>query len=202
MKKLFSLYTVFSLTITAFAATTSNFYNSSKTSKNSSSNLKLSYTVDRTIAKNCCIDLLPCNNIRIPSSTTYTSTQSYDSITANYLSGDTKEAAKKFSAEYIDLVLKAAYKVNHLTSEIADNQEIKYTVEDESGIATALVTYQFRANDFTIQIKSLNYFRKGNKTTIVVSKDSNLEATRNFYNLMKDYLITRHANYITPGSAK
>ncbi|MFC6268072.1 hypothetical protein [Frigoriflavimonas asaccharolytica] len=136
------------------------------------------------------------NNVTPTTSTRAT----YDMITANYLGTDTKDAAKKFSAEYVDVVLKKAYAVNYITSSTADNQEIKYTLEDESGVATILVTYQFRDKDFTIKIKSINYYHKGNKTNIVISKESSTEATSKFYNLIKDYFVDKNANYIAPGS--
>ncbi len=125
----------------------------------------------------------------------------YDQITVNYLSSDNKDAAKKYSSEYIDQVLKKAYQVNYVGSSTADNQEIKYTLEDESGIATAICTYQFGPSSCTIKIKSINYYHKGNKTNTVISKESTTEATSKFYNLIKDYFIDKHANYIAPGSA-
>ena len=124
----------------------------------------------------------------------------YDQITANYLASDNKDAAKKYSTEYIDQVLKKAYQVNYIGSSTADSQEIKYTLEDESGIATAVVTYEFGAKSFTIKLKSINYYHKGNKTNTVISKESDTEATSKFYNLIKDYFIDKHANYIAPGS--
>lgn len=133
----------------------------------------------------------------IPSRTTGAT---YDQITSNYLAADTKDAAKKYSSEYIDQVLKKAYQVDYISSSTADNQEIKYTLEDESGIATAVVTYQFGAKSYTIKLKSINYYHKGNKTNTVISKESSTEATSKFYNLIKDYFIDKHSNYIAPGS--
>lgn len=135
------------------------------------------------------------------STSSSTGAATYDQITANYLSTDDKAAAKKYSAEYIDQVLKKAYQVSYIGSSTADNQEIKYTLEDESGIATTILTYQFGPKSFTIKIKSINYYHKGNKTNTVISKESNSEATSKFYNLIKDYFIDKHASYIAPGSA-
>ena len=132
---------------------------------------------------------------------TRTTGATYDQITANYLSTDNKDAGKKYSAEYVDQVLKKAYVVNYISSSTADSQEIKYTLEDESGIATAVVTYVFGPKSFTIKLKSINYYHKGNKTNTVISKESNTEATSKFYNLIKDYFIDNHANYIAPGAA-
>ena len=132
-------------------------------------------------------------------SSTKTSGATYDMITRNYIGSDTKDTAKKFCAEYIDAVLKKAYVVNYVSGQNSDNQEIKYTLEDESGIATILATYQFRAKDFTISIKSINYYHKGNKSNTVISKESSTEATSKFYKLIKDYFIDNHANYIAPG---
>lgn len=44
----------------------------------------------------------------------------------------------------------------------------------------------------------MNYFHKQLKTNTVFSKESNTESASKFYNLMKDYLIEKNANYITP----
>jgi hypothetical protein len=130
-----------------------------------------------------------------------TSTATYDSFSANYLSGDTKAAAKGFSAEYVDQVLKKAYTVNYVTSSTADIQQIKYTLEDESGIATIIMDYQFRDKDFSISIKSINYYNKKVKSNTVISKESTTDATSKFYTLIKDYFVNNHSNYIAPGVA-
>lgn len=123
----------------------------------------------------------------------------YDFITGNYLSGEDKAASKKYSAEYVDKVLKKAYDVNYLTSTTADTQQIKYTLEDASGVATIIMDYQFRDKDFNIMIKSIEYYHKETKATTKISKESSTDATSKFYNLVKDYFIDNHANYIAPG---
>lgn len=138
-----------------------------------------------------------------PSSSTSSTTRStsagtYDSVTKNYLSGDDKASAKKFSAEYVDVVLKKAYKVDYLTSTTADVQNIKYTLEDESGVATILANYKFGDKSFTIKLDDINYYHKGNKTNTKINKESSTEATSKFYNLIKDYFIDKHSNYIAP----
>jgi hypothetical protein len=122
----------------------------------------------------------------------------YDMISLDYLSSDRKDDAKKYSKEYIDKVLKNAYQVNYLTSENADNQEVKYTMEDASGLVTIVMGDQFRDKDFTINIKSINYYQKKLKTNTVISKESDTEATMKFYKLVKDYLLVKHADYIVP----
>lgn len=132
---------------------------------------------------------------RIPAAT-------YDFIKGNYLSGDDKAAAKKFNAEYIDQVLKKAYTVKYLTSTTADTQQIKYDLEDDAGIATVIIDYQFRDKDFTINIKSINYYNKDNKTNTVISKESDTEAISKFYKLVKDYFVDKNANHIAPGLVK
>ncbi|WP_417428778.1 hypothetical protein [Halpernia sp.] len=132
------------------------------------------------------------------SANTSASGATYDMITKNYAVGDNKESSKKVSKQFIDTVLKIAYKVTYLTSENEDNQEIKYTLEDETGIATTIIDYQFRDKDFTIKIKSINYYHKGNKSNTVISKESSSEATSKFYNLIKTYFLEKHSDYISP----
>lgn len=134
------------------------------------------------------------SSIRKPAAT-------YDFINASYLAGDDKAAGKKFHAEYVDEVLKKAYVVNYLTSTTADKQQIKYTLDDEAGTATIIIDYQFRDKDFTIMIKSIEYYNKNAKSTTVISKESSTSATINFYNLIKDYFVNKNANYIAPGVA-
>lgn len=132
-------------------------------------------------------------------SSTGTSAATYDFINGSYLAGEDKAASKKYSAEYVDKVLKKAYDVNYLTSTTADTQQIKYTLEDASGVATIIMDYQFRDKDFNIMIKSIEYYHKETKATTKISKESSTDATSKFYNLVKDYFIDNHANYIAPG---
>lgn len=122
---------------------------------------------------------------------------SYDFVTANYLATSNKDEAKKNAKEYENSVLKVVFQVTNLQgSASADYQEIKYVVDDNDGVSTAIVTYDFRNKDFTIKIKSIDYYNKNNKTNIKVSKDSKHDTVLKFYSTYKLYFLDKQAQFI------
>lgn len=129
---------------------------------------------------------------------TNTDASAYDFITANYLSADTKQVAKKRSSEFINKVLKTVFKVTFLTDPDADVQQIKYVVEDDKGFTTIIMDYQFRDKDFSIKINSMDYYQKELKIKTVISQKSSSKTASEFYTILKDYFIDKHSNYIAP----
>lgn len=127
-------------------------------------------------------------------------TQNYDSVNNYFSEKFTREQSKKLATDYIDIVLKDAYEVKYLGSTPEDNlYSVKYTLDNEEGTQTAIITYRFSLNGFKISIDSINYFDKTEKTTTLITKNSTTEKEQKHYQFLKSYFLDKHSAYILTG---
>ena len=127
-------------------------------------------------------------------------TQNYDSITKYFSKKFTREQSKNFATDYIDIVLKDAYEVKYLGSTPEDNlYSVKYTLDNEEGTQTAIITYRFSLNGFKISIESIKYYNKTEKKTTLITKNNTTEKEQKHYELLKSYFLDKHAAYILTG---
>lgn len=124
----------------------------------------------------------------------------YEGITVDLVRGETKEKIKTSSKQYVDYVLAEECKVTYLSDKNADDQNIKYILEDADGVVTVVVKYQFRDKSFAINITSLDYFSKVKGSRMIISKESPSEAAQKFYKYCIQYFVTNHATHNAQGS--
>ncbi len=138
------------------------------------------------------------NTLKKPDNTYQT--QNYDSVNKYFSEKFTRKQSKKLATEYIDIVLKDAFDVKYLGSTPEDNlYSVKYTLDNEEGRQTAIVTYGFSLDGFKISINSINYFNKAEKTTTLITKNSTTEKEQKQYELLKTYFLDKHSAYILSG---
>ncbi len=121
-----------------------------------------------------------------------------ESVTKKYLAEDNITSAKNFSKEYIENVLSRKYTLRTIGDPESNNYDIEYTVEDKLGFAIILINYDFRANDFTLKLKSLNYESKINGKVMPVTSNSTDQWISEYYDNTKKLLLTLHSDYIAP----
>lgn len=121
-----------------------------------------------------------------------------ESVTKNYLAQDNLVSAKTHAKSYTDGVLAQKYTIRNIGDPESDNYDVEYKVNGESGYVLAIVNFDFRRRDFTMQLKSVQYHDNKTGGFSSISYQNKEEGILDYYDRTKKVLLTLHADYIAP----
>lgn len=107
-------------------------------------------------------------------------------------------SAKKFAKDYHERVLSKKYTVRNIGNPESNNYEVEYKTDSEEGFVIAVVNYNFRERDFTLDLESVNYHNKKTGEVTLITNRNTIDAVAKYYQTTKKLLLTLQSNYISP----
>jgi hypothetical protein len=103
-----------------------------------------------------------------------------------------------FSKVYHERILSKKYTVRNIGNPESNNYEVEYKTDNEEGFVLAVVNYNFRERDFTLDLESVNYHNKKTGEVTLITSRNTIDAVSKYYQTTKKLLLTLQSNYISP----
>lgn len=121
-----------------------------------------------------------------------------DFVTKKYSDEKGMASAKDYSKMYFDYVLKLRSTIKYLGDKTSNNYDVEYTQDEPEGTATILMNFKFTSENFTLTLKSINYYDKVSKAKFPLTSDNSVEWRRKAYETVKKFYLDKQANFMAP----
>ncbi|WP_417428774.1 hypothetical protein [Halpernia sp.] len=122
------------------------------------------------------------------------------SVTKKYSIGENINNAKDYSKMYFDYVLKLRSTIKYFGDKNSNSYDVEYTQDEPEGTATILMNFKFTPENFTLTLKSVNYYDKASKTSFPLTEDNSVAWRKKSYETVKNFYLDKQAGFMAPAA--